>query len=128
MKLKVNETIEVKIYAKYKWNSTQIEISKGEEYEFNTIGSWKDLTITTDADGYTNLYMQLFNRVKRAKQYKWFSLIGSLNQIKDKYFLIGKNNKIAFISSGNLYCFANDVNGFYWNNFGHITLQVTRIK
>lgn len=128
MKLKINEIIEVEIYAKCKWNSTQIEISESEEYIFSAFGAWKDLTIKTDADGYTNSYMKLFDAIKRAKKYQWFALIGSLNQIKNEYFLIGKNNKIAFVNSGILYCFANDVNGFYWNNFGNITLQVKRIK
>lgn len=128
MNLKINESIKIKIYAKSKWNSTLIEISENEEYEFNAIGNWKDLFITTDADGFTCLYMQLFNSVKRAKRHKWFSLIGSLNQKKDSYFLIGKHNIVSFKNCGNLYCFANDVNRFYWNNFGYLTLHIKRIN
>ncbi len=128
MKLQINETIEVRIRARCKWNSTQVEISEGEEYEFTAIGKWTDFTITRDADGYTNSYMQLFDAKKRAKQYLWFALIGSLDKNEDKYYLIGKNSNIPFNENGILYCFANDVNGFYWNNFGHITIQVKRIK
>ena len=33
MKLKINETIEVTIYAKCQWNSTQLEILENEEYQ-----------------------------------------------------------------------------------------------
>lgn len=128
MKLQINETTEVKIRARCKWNSTQIKISEGEEYEFIATGKWTDFTITKDADGYTNLYMRLFDAKKRAKQNLWFALIGSLDKNEDKYYLIGKSSNIPFNESGILYCFANDVNGFYWNNFGHIILQVKRIK
>jgi hypothetical protein len=128
MNLQINGTVDIRIYAKRKWNSTQIEISEGEEYELTAIGEWRDFTSKTDAEGYTNLYMQLFDSVKRSKEHKWFALIGSLNQSQDEYFLIGKKNKLSFNTSGSLYCFANDVNGFYWNNFGFVTLQITRIK
>lgn len=128
MKLQINDTIDVEIRARSKWNSTQIEISEGEEYEFTAIGKWTDFTITKDADGYSNSYMQLFNTMKRAKQYQWFALIGSLDKNENKYYLIGKNSNISFNENGILYCFANDVKGFYWNNFGQITLKVKRIK
>lgn len=128
MKLQVNETVKVKIRARCNWNSTQIEISEGEEYEFTAIGKWTDFTITKDADGYTNSYMRLFDAKKRARHHQWFALMGSLNKNEDRYYLIGKNNKIPFNENGILYCFANDVKGFYWNNFGNITLQVKRIK
>ena len=128
MKLIVNETTEIKIHANCKWNSTQIEISESEEYEFTSKGIWRDLTITTDADGYSSFYMKLFDAIKRAKEYKWFSLVGSLSTKRNEYFLIGKNNKIAFEKSGSLLCFANDITGFYWNNSGYITLHITRVK
>lgn len=128
MKLQINETIEVKIRARCKWNFTQVEISEGEEYEFTAMGKWTDFTITKDADGYTNSHMQLFDNKKRAKEYLWFALIGSLDKNEDKYYFIGKNIKIPFNDNGILYCFANDIKGFYWNNFGYITLQVKRIK
>lgn len=128
MKLQINEAIAVKILAKSKWNSTQLEIVQGEEYEFIAIGKWTDLLITKDADGYTNSYMRLFDNRKRAKQFLWFALVGALDKNEDKYFLIGKNNSILFNEAGMLYCFANDAEGFYWNNFGHLTLQIKRIK
>ena len=44
MKLQVNENIEMIIYSKHKWNSTQLEISENEEYEFKAIGTWTDLS------------------------------------------------------------------------------------
>lgn len=128
MKLQINETTEVKIRARCRWNSTQIEISEGEEYEFTATGKWTDFTIKKDADGYTNSYMQLFDAKKRAIHFLWFALIGSLNKNEDKYYLIGKKSNISFDEMGILYCFANDAKGFYWNNFGQISLHIKRLK
>lgn len=128
MKLQISETTEVKIRARCKWNSTEIEISAGEEYAFTATGKWTDLLITKDADGYTNSYMQLFDSKKRAKEYLWFALTGSIDKREDKYYLIGKKSTIPFEETGVLYCFANDAKGFYWNNFGKLTLQIKRIR
>ncbi len=126
MRLSVNQSKLVLIYSKKSWNDTAIEISTGEEYLFEADGAWKDLVIRTDADGYSNLYMRLFNKLKRSRENKWFALIGSLD--KSDNFLIGKTNRVLFKHSGKLCCFANDAPGFYWNNFGHITLKITRLK
>lgn len=128
MKLQIGEASVVKICSRKWWNSTQVEISEGEEYEFTVEGKWTDFGITKDANGYTCAYLQLFDRCKRAKQDRWFALIGSLDKNEDKYYLIGKKSCIPFNESGILYCFANDVKGFYWNNWGHVTLQLKRIK
>lgn len=126
MRLSVNQSELALIYSGKSWNETGVEIMAGEEYLFEADGTWKDLVISTDADGYSNLYMRLFNKLKRSRENKWFALIGSLN--KSGGFLIGKNNKILFNHGGDLYCYANDIYGFYWNNSGHITLKITRLK
>lgn len=128
MKLQVNQTLDVQLYAKYKWNPTQLYVNKDEEYEFIANGIWKDFLIKTDADGYTNPYMRLFDSMKRVKDQNWFSLIGALDQNSDQFFLIGQHRKITFESEGTIYCFANDVEGFYFNNFGSVTLHIKRIK
>lgn len=112
MKLLISETIEVQIRAKCKWNSTQVEISEDQEYEFIATGKWTDFTVARDADGYTNTYMELFDAKKRAKHHLWFALISSLDKNEDNYYLIGKNSSISFNENGTLYCFANDVKGF----------------
>jgi len=126
MKLGINQPKSVTIYSKKFWNETDIEIENGEEYKFVADGNWKDLIMKTNADGYTSFYMSLYNRLKRSKSNKWFALIGSLNKRDD--FLIGRKNQITFQQSGRLYCYANDIKNFYWNNFGQITLTITRTK
>jgi hypothetical protein len=126
MRLAKNNFKEIQVCSRQFWNDTAIEIMAGEQYQFDVTGTWKDLTVKTDADGYSNLYMSLFNKLKRSKENKWFALMGSLDQ--SGYFLIGKTNEVSFNQTGKLYCFANDVRGFYWNNSGSVTLKVTRIN
>lgn len=126
MKLDIHQSKCIIVYSKEFWNETEIEIECGEEYEFVATGSWKDLVMKTDAEGYTSWYMSLYNKLKRSKENKWFALMGSLNKSDD--FLIGKANQILFQKSGKLSCYANDVKGFYWNNFGEVSLTITRIK
>jgi hypothetical protein len=126
MKLEIDQPADFKISACKFWNETGIEIKNGEEYTFEAIGFWWDLLKRCEADGYTSSYMRHYDKWKRSKSNNWFALMGSIN--RDEGFLIGKNNKIIFQNAGLLDCYANDVNGFYWNNFGKITLRVTRIK
>mgnify|MGYP003577371638 CR=1 FL=1 len=126
MRLAINDSIKLDIQSRLFWNETEIEILSGEEYKFVAEGQWRDLTIKTDPDGYTKLYMRLFNRLKRSESNNWFALMGSLDKSGD--FLIGRNNKIEFQKSGTLYCYANDVRGFYWNNSGHASLEVIRLS
>ena len=126
MRLSINETTEVEIKARRRWNETLIEISVGEQYQFTAIGNWTDFIFTKDANGYSNSYMQLFDSWKRSKEHLWFALIGALD--KSDYFLIGKNSCKTFSKNGILYCFANDAKAFYWNNFGKIQLEIKRVK
>ncbi|MCF2221509.1 hypothetical protein H9Q08_19775 [Chryseobacterium sp. PS-8] len=125
MKLEINQPKSFIIQSEKYWNEIDVEIQEGEVYTFTAEGNWKDLLMETDADGYTNWYMSLYNCFKRSRKNKWFALLGSLNKRED--FLIGKNNKILFQHSGRLFCYANDVKGFYWNNFGKISLSIMRI-
>ena len=126
MRLNKSEFKEVPIYSEKIWNETGIEIHDGDEYLFEASGEWKDLRKKTDADGYSNLYMSLFNKFKRSKNNKWFALIGSLNMTDS--FLIGTCIQISFQKAGILFCFANDIHSFYWNNSGYVILRITRVK
>lgn len=126
MKLDINQSQTFTICSREFWNETGIEIQAGEVYKFVAEGLWKDLLMKRDADGYTSLYMNLYNRWKRSRENNWFALMGSINQTAD--FLIGKNNQIVFNKDGKLFCYANDIKGFYWNNSGQLSLKITRIK
>lgn len=126
MKINIAESIEVNIHSGEYWNNTGLAIQSGEKYLFESNGNWIDSFIPADADGFSKWYMAPFNLLKRSPNDKWFALMASLN-LKNS-FLVGKNKSIEFRESGTLYCFANDVKGFYGNNKGYITLKITRIE
>jgi hypothetical protein len=127
MRLEINEPHTQLICSRTYWNNTELVLEPGEEYEFSAEGRWTDMLVHADPDGYNNWYMSLYNKFKRVPE-PWFALIGSLNQ--SGYFLIGTKNTytVPFDKAGTLYCFANDMKGFYWNNSGKIILTITRKK
>ena len=125
MKLEKNQTETFKIYANQFWNDTGVRIDPGEHYSFSAKGKWKDLILNSDADGYTNFYMRLFKNLKRSKENDFFVLMGSIDKINN--FRIGTSAVIKFDTPGTLSCFANDVKGFYWNNFGSLDLIIKRL-
>ena len=125
MKLAINQTATFKICADRYWNDTGVIIEPGERYSFSATGKWKDLILNCNADGYTIFYMRLFRNLKRSKENDFFVLMGSID--KKNVFRIGTNKIIIFNTPGKLSCFANDVKGFYWNNFGSLDLVIKRI-
>ena len=124
MRLMISESVSILVYADRPWNDLDIEVYHGERYQFESIGNWWDFLKKTDADGYTNIYMRLFDARKRAPAHPWFALIGSIDQTHD--FLIGKSREITMLQSGRLSCYANDIKGFYWNNSGVLGVRVER--
>ena len=53
----------------------------------------------------------------------WFALCGAIPASGAGPFLIGAGARLR-LPAGRLLCFANDVPGFYWNNFGAVSLTV----
>lgn len=124
MKLLANQATTFFGYANRKFNDTHIDA--GVKYSFNANGYWKDLLFKSNANRYTNPYMNLFNNYKRNQNEKLFTLLGCLKKTNE--FPIGKKVNSAFGKSGSLFCFANDVSHFYWNNSGSLELKITRTK
>jgi hypothetical protein len=59
----------------------------------------------------------------------WFVLAGAVRAGMDcQYFVVGGSRAVRMPTSGQLAFFANDVPGFYWNNFGSIRLDITRLS
>ena len=125
--LQVLETITIDVKARDFYSHFSFDVKQGHVYEFNhdSHTQWCDWYKWCGADGYDfPLASWIGMRVKNAK---CFSLCGSYNQERDKTFLIGSSNKILIDQNAHLYLFANDVKGFYWNNFGYIRVHVTRV-
>lgn len=131
MKLEIGQSKTLKIDPALKWQDTDVDISAGEEYKFTARGTWVDLFIVTNADGFKGKLIMPKSDRKRAPEFNWFALMGSLNENDAVYFLIGKEKQKIFNSSGRLFCFANDMKsgGFYLNNnWGNVKLTITRVK
>ena len=124
------------------YNRTGIFIEKGTEYAIsvNKVAGkdqqWRDADVTCDADGWDRgdvtmglkeiaiAGMEPFRRVPEAD---WFCLCGSIGDKDDNSFKIGKKSKVKAPASGELCLFANDLNRFYGNNFGKLTVTIKRV-
>jgi hypothetical protein len=125
--LETGDSLSVEIFAKPFWNETNLEVKNGEKYSFCATDEWIDWYIITDANGYDMRHMNSFRSYRRSPDNKWFALMGSLDK-SENLFLIGSRSEISFAKDGKLYCFANDVKGFYFNNKDSIRLKIKRLK
>ena len=96
--LGVGQSITLDVDSYKHWNSSSLNVQQGETYTFSAQGTWTDLFFTSDADGYTNWYISLYNGLKRMQNENWFKLIGAIDQ--ENLFAIGKSNTITMQHSG----------------------------
>ena len=120
------------IYAQLYWNSTGVMLRPGYSYQFSATGSWWDAVKKCCADGYPkgNFVQELARNLRRSPENDWFALVGAVNRDLSTRFLIGLSRvyDVPEKGGGELFCFANDVPGFYWNNFGYVTLTTRQIS
>jgi hypothetical protein len=116
------------IYARSFWNDSGIDLVDAATYEFSAQGSWTDLFIPCGPGGYSGfLYQKKLDSLLRLPGVNWLSLCGALDQDGQTAFLIGQAFRYSTERPGRLYCFANDVPGWYWNNFGCVKVMVKRV-
>jgi uncharacterized protein (DUF2235 family) len=129
LQLEPGESASFGIFASLKWNNTTLQVRSGQTYELSATGTWYDAHIRSGPDGYQSQewLMRLFSSRRRRPKDAWFALIGAIGQDEKTTFLIGMNLRWAVTADGTLYCFADDVPGFYFNNSGSVKLSVTRI-
>ena len=127
--MNVAEVVSAKVAARALWNRTGIQLLEGEKYLLEADGKWVDWFIPhgPEGDPSDSFYMRVFESYRRIKHENWFTLIGALNSDISTAFRIGAKCTYRAVSSGELTCFANDVEGFYWNNRGEVVIKVARI-
>jgi hypothetical protein len=131
IRLNVGDTVEFGIFALLRWNDTALKMLKGEIYKLTADGKWYDATIKSDANGYTSnlLKHRLTARFRRNPKQNWFELMGALSMDDRKAFAIGAGPvNYTATEDGKLYCFANDLRRFYFNNSGLVKLAVARLS
>lgn len=118
--------------ARSKWNASKIYLKSDFTYSFEVIQineEWKDGTLDADPEVGTlspPFYLKYFNFLKRFTQVNWYVLVGSIGRNKKTFFKIGRHLSYYIPpSNGELYCFANDAVGFYFNNKGKLTLKIS---
>jgi len=126
--------VQITVRARKHWTSDPLMLEGG-EYEFRAEGCWDDMGIPSGPGGYDTPWWSPLQRLmgklgwRRVPAAKWFALCGAVRRsgTPDHKFVIGTESRHE-LPAGHLYCFANDVLFFYWNNFGHVNLTVRRVR
>lgn len=130
-KLAKGDTCTAVVRAREYWNPTGVEVGYLESYAIEAAGTWEDWGRSTDADGVADgLLQDLLSAAKRCPEAQWFQLVGSVGASEERLFPLGTfahwTNRT--FGAGELFLFANDAPGFYWNNDGELTVRITRIS
>ena len=128
--LDVGRSATFRIRARSKWNVPDLLLTEGCRYDFRATGTWVDLIKKTGPDGYTSQFftLRLTESRRRSPNENWFCLIGAIDCDPTRQFALGARRSLTMPASGRLTTFANDLPFMYWNNFGWLTLTVTRTE
>lgn len=126
----VNEARTIRVRAHCFWNDSGLDVRKGERYSVSATGSWWDMFIRSGAAGYSapswSVFQNLLQSQRRLPGDPWFVLGAQVLATDRTATPIEVGSTIDVPSDGRLTFFANDVPGFYWNNWSALTLQVRR--
>jgi hypothetical protein len=137
LQLRIGQSRAISVDARSIWNATGISVRPGEKYLLEASGTWFDWGFASGPDGFnsndvplvTRWLLRMTERLRRVPNAKWFCLSGAINQAEDGCFAIGGIlGNWEPLTSGELFCFANDVKQAYWNNEGKITITVKRLS
>ena len=130
MTLEINQTAVVKVKASKKHSANPVlHVKKGEVYRFEVPSGqcWYDMGIPSKSSGYKNIFLSIWS--KRVPSAKCFTLCGTVGKDENHHFAIGSGlEKYVPVTDGDLYFFANDNKHFYWNNWGSLNVEVSRIQ
>ena len=128
--LEVGRSATLRVKARSKWNVSDLHLTEACRYDFRATGNWVDLIKRTDANGFTSqlLTLRLTESRRRSPNENWLCLIGAINCDVTQQFALGARRSLIMPASGRLTTFANDLPFMYWNNFGSLTLTVTRTE
>jgi hypothetical protein len=110
---------------------TGILLAEGTTYKFSVPpAEWHDYNCPpTGPEGSAapHLFMSWFDGLRQAPKFNWMALIGTIDDDHEATFNIINDLNYNCPKSGELCCFANDVNFpiFYWNNTGSMSVVVS---
>jgi hypothetical protein len=127
--------IVVDVPAKAMWQATPVQVQPGDTLHFQASGRWFDAVIGCSADGYSAPLFYGLNVLPRIPDDgRYFRLMGRIVEdgVEPQHddvaetFAIGSQATRTFARAGELFVFANDHKGAYWNNWGSVTLTIEK--
>ena len=116
----------IPIDSRQRWNDTGVDVVKGVLYDVTVTGQWCDAKEPCGPEGWPgNRFINLFTLLRRARQFRWAALVGSVDQRKPYVHVMP--GVIKAPATGRLFCFFNDARGFYWNNSGKLVITINGI-
>ena len=137
VELKIGEFTEVTVCACRPWNESGIQVLKGQQYSFKAevVSDWIDGGVPADPyegwqGGFYRFIGYLGSYLKRSEKADWYALVGSIDKNDEHTFAVVdiSSDVLTMNRSGNLYFYANDKKGRYFNNKGKVALLVKREK
>lgn len=130
-RLGVNEQRTVRVRAHCFWNDSGLEVTKGEAYSVTASGAWWDLLFCSGATGYTapgwSVFQKLLQSYRRLPKGRWFVLGAQVLGDDQQSTPAEVGASLPIVADGRLTFFANDVKGFYWNNWGSLSVTIRRL-
>jgi len=125
---------ECQVYARTRYNHTGIQVEAGFAYRLAATGEWRDAYIRSGPDGYGRdqvpvLFRPMFRMLERCRNHRtanWFELLGSVGKDGSPFRIGSGCASWTAPASGELICFANDLDWMRWNNAGSVALTVAR--
>lgn len=117
------------------WKETPVWVRPGDTLVLTAHGIWVDAVIPCSADGYPAGLFYTLNRLPRIPDDgRYFRLMGRIvadgiaprRDDPAATFTIGSHCRRPIVESGRLFVFANDRIGYYWNNWGTISLAIEK--
>ena len=137
VELKIRESKKIAICACRPWNDSAVKVKKGESYKFEieAVHNWVDGNLESDPEtGWHGSFHRtmgfLSGFLKRSSKTGWYVLTGTVGKVDDASFaaIPPGNAPVIMQDNGELYFYANDMNGRYFNNKGKTILKITRIR
>jgi hypothetical protein len=116
MKLQINEQSVIDVDPAQRYQITNIDVSPGEQYQFEAKGTWQDASQPCGPDGWHNWWTGYVLRFSRLPSYDLFFLGGNIGCDEKTNFPIGSSTTKTIDVAGQLFLFANDLWYFYGNN------------
>lgn len=119
------------------WVKTLVWVEPGDTLDFRASGIWVDAIIPCSADGYpAALFYAAGHPPRIDDDGRYFRLMGRIvpdgkepaHDDPAQTFPIGTKSQCTVAQAGRLFVFANDRPGYYWNNWGYVTLAVSWLR